>query len=94
MRRQRQRRIEMVGDHHRGQEDAVVEERGGRNIAAARRHQLQQRHRRRAAAVGQRRDRMAAKAFAKMFLRAVAVAIVGEHGAEALMRRRVIWIGF
>jgi hypothetical protein len=45
------------------------------------------------AAIGQRRDGVAAKAFAEMFLRAVAVAIVGEHGAEALMRRRVIRIG-
>ena len=36
---------------------------------------------------------MAAKTFPEMLARAVAVAIVGEHRAQSLMRARVIRIG-
>ena len=83
----------MVRDDHRRQKHAIVEKRRGRNIAAAGRHQLQQRDRRTFAAVRQRRDGVAAKPLYEMFARAVAVALVRQHRAHALMGGGVIGIG-
>ena len=90
--RQSRARIEMIGDHDAREIGAVVEERRGRDIAAARGDQLQQAHRRNRAAIGQGRDRMVAKAAAEMSLRAGPIAEIRQHGAEPLMRRRIIRI--
>ncbi len=84
--------VEMIGDNDGRQEARVVEEQTGRNVAAARGDQLQQPHRRLVAAVWQRRDGAAAKALVEMLPRTRAVAEIGEHGAEPLVRRRLIRI--
>ena len=92
MRRQRQLWVEIVGNNHGCQKDAVVQERSGRDIAAARGDQLQQRDRRLGPAIRQGRNGVVAKALLEMMPRAGAVAEIREHGAQSLMRLGVFRI--
>jgi len=55
---------------------------------------LQQRHGRSAAAIGQGRERVALKTLAEMLASALAVAKIGEHRAQSLMRLCVMRIRF
>src|SRR6185312_10722666 len=81
MRWQHARRIEIVGDDHRRQKDAVVEQRSGRNVAAAGRNQLQHRDWWLGTAVRQAGNRMTPKALLKMMKRPRAVANVRQDRA-------------
>ncbi len=92
MRRQRQRRIEIIGHDHRCQKDGIIQKRRGRDIAAAGRNQLKQRHRRRGAAIWQARNGVVAKALLKMMSRAGTVAEIRKNRTQSLMRRCVIRI--
>ncbi len=85
VRRQRQRRVVVLGVERRDGEDRVVEQRTGGDVAAAGRDQQQHRHAGPLAAEGLRRKAAGAEGLAPMLGRQLRLAQRRQHAGQALM---------